>query len=766
MTAMPPEKRPLSQATTEPSKKRAPYTPRACDTCRKRKGRCNGRRPCEYCLGRSFDCHYTLNLDENRNEQPQASGNNSLQAGSDSRENGSDRLDSLGELVANMQGQLNALVAHMKMSGEMFSTESTRKPRDVGVQRGVHSSEPPAMIGFSNGSTLSPTTDSGSNSRPSRRAMNVFCGPTSPEYSLNAAQRKMQYDAMTGAKAGQTMAPSIDDDRFDDEQDQRSSQASESPMYVQRPSEQIYQAALLRFRNTIPSSEAVRLLRVYHNVIGELHPICDIEHLIKQTEIYYRRSDSEMSIMASQNTPIDEDDLLMVNLAISIALSAESGSSSEAGKTIYDNCSEIIKSKLVSPTPDIKNVTIVLLVGVHHFFKAAIRLAWRMCGIAGRMAMELGLHNQEMSQHCLENDEQRTAVVNLSCSILVLDRQWSAAAGLPNNFQESDFDAAIISAVTVPYVKSMMAFTLMSNKFNEPISKAAKGEVYTDDDSFEVTNFLIEQWRKRFLENHNFSDPSMWETMPSTRPPSWTIILYLRANSVRGILLRPFFLSDSATNASKRHITPALDIITDSINILSVLDRTTNIYRTQHPFLQHFLAGACALLFLLLVHTAQNRAVISPSLPDDFLTTVNKNFWKALDLSQSYAGLSISSRKLYKRLTTIKEPLLRVGFLSNDECPAHLVQPDLSTMQQISGPVGQRLIVTEQLPNGQQALGQAHNMEIQPITMAAAFSDLWNPTFGASPGDSAFNTNFEFSDYDWPSGELANCLLLDGSSGF
>lgn len=70
-------------------------------------------------------------------------------------------------------------------------------------------------------------------------------------------------------------------------------------------------------------------------------------------------------------------------------------------------------------------------------------------------------------------------------------------------------------------------------------------------------------------------------------------------------------------------------------------------------------------------------------------------------------------------------------------------------------------------PNGQQqGLRQAaHNsMEVQPITMAAAFSDIWNPMFGASPGDSAFNTNFEFSDYDWPSGELANCLLLDGSS--
>ncbi|KIW15886.1 hypothetical protein PV08_05936 [Exophiala spinifera] len=758
---MPPEKRNMSQATTEPSKKRAPYTPRACDTCRKRKGRCNGRRPCEYCLGRSFQCHYTLNLDENRNEQPHISGSHTQQAGRDPRENGSERLDSLGELVANMQGQLNALVAHMKMSSDMLAPELTRRPGEPGVHGTMPSSEPPAMIEFPNSSALSPTTDSGSNTRPSRRAMNVFCGPTSPEYSLNAAQRKMQHEAMTGVKSRQTMAPSIDD-----EQDQNSSQASESPMYLQRPSEQTHQASLLRFRNMIPLPEAIRLLRVYNNVIGELHPICDIEELIKKIETYYSRSDSERSMMTSHNTPIDEDDLLMVNLAIAIALSAESGSSSDADKTIYDNCSEIIKSKLASTTEDIKQVSIILLVGIHHFFKAAIRLAWRMCGLAGRMAMELGLHNQEMSQHCLESDDQRTAVVNLSCSILVLDRQWSAAAGLPNNFQESDFDAAIVSAVKVPYMKSMMTFTFMSHKFNEPISKAAKGEAYTDDDSFEVTNFLIEQWRKRFLENHNFADPSMWESMPSTRPPSWTIILYLRANSVRSILLRPFFLSDSATDASKRHIAPALDFITDSINILSVLDRTTNIYRTQHPFLQHFLAGACALLFLLLVHTAQNRAAISPSLPHDFLTKVNKNFWKALDLSQSYVGLSISSRKLHKRLTTIKEPLLRVGFLSNDECPAHLIQPDPGVMQQIPYPLSQGPMVPEQLPTAQQGLGQTRNGELQPVTMASAFSDFWNPMFGASPGDSAFNANFEFSDYDWPSGELANCLLLDGSSGF
>lgn len=63
---MPAEKRSSVSAATEPSKKRAPYIPRACETCRRRKVRCDGRKPCEYCIGRSFDCQYTPNLEDPR----------------------------------------------------------------------------------------------------------------------------------------------------------------------------------------------------------------------------------------------------------------------------------------------------------------------------------------------------------------------------------------------------------------------------------------------------------------------------------------------------------------------------------------------------------------------------------------------------------------------------------------------------------------------------------------------------------------------------
>lgn len=58
-------KRSATQPTSEPAaKKRAPYAVKACDSCRRRKGRCDGRRPCEYCLSRSSECSYSETSDE------------------------------------------------------------------------------------------------------------------------------------------------------------------------------------------------------------------------------------------------------------------------------------------------------------------------------------------------------------------------------------------------------------------------------------------------------------------------------------------------------------------------------------------------------------------------------------------------------------------------------------------------------------------------------------------------------------------------------
>lgn len=315
----------------------------------------------------------------------------------------------------------------------------------------------------------------------------------------------------------------------------------------------------------------------------------------------------------------------------------------------------------------------------------------------------------------------------------------------------------------------MMDFTLMSHKFNEPISRVATGGCYTDDDSFAVTNFLVEQWRKRSTENWDFTQLSDWETQPSKIPPAWVVILYLRANAVRGILLRPFFLLDPANPASKRQVKPALDIITDSINILSVLDKTTNIYRIQHPSLQHILAGSCALLFLVLSYTAQNHESSPLDLPPDFSSTVNRNFWTALDLSRSYNEASLTSRKLFRRLNAIKDTLLRAGYLSPDYSLQHLVPPAPGPHQSDLRVGSQMQIMPDQGPVRQQIPRSNQNMENVPVNELAIFPGTTNPMLGPNPFLFDFNMNleyFDWLDYEWPSDDLANSLSGNGFGSF
>lgn len=66
--------------------------------------------------------------------------------------------------------------------------------------------------------------------------------------------------------------------------------------------------------------------------------------------------------------------------------------------------------------------------------------------------MEIGLHSRDVYQQYLETDKQQQEAEIISTSLIVLDRQWSAATGLPPNFQLSDFDYANASSVSLSLI--------------------------------------------------------------------------------------------------------------------------------------------------------------------------------------------------------------------------------------------------------------------------------------------------------------------------
>lgn len=83
-----------------------------------------------------------------------------------------------------------------------------------------------------------------------------------------------------------------------------------------------------------------------------------------------------------------------------------------------------------------------------------------MTGLVGWMAMELELHSELAAQQIITNgDNSQLLLSTISCTLLVLDRQWSAGTGLPANFKENDIALAKPSLVRN---RNMLASTSLS----------------------------------------------------------------------------------------------------------------------------------------------------------------------------------------------------------------------------------------------------------------------------------------------------------------
>lgn len=78
-----------------------------------------------------------------------------------------------------------------------------------------------------------------------------------------------------------------------------------------------------------------------------------------------------------------------------------------------------------------------------------------MCGNAGRMLIELGIHNSDVINHVSASEAQRKEASTLMCCVIVLDRQWSAMTGLPPNFAHDTFSLQpthLVSASVLPVI--------------------------------------------------------------------------------------------------------------------------------------------------------------------------------------------------------------------------------------------------------------------------------------------------------------------------
>ena len=206
----------------------------------------------------------------------------------------------------------------------------------------------------------------------------------------------------------------------------------------------------------------------------------------------------------------------------------------------------------------------------------------------------------------------------------------------------------------------MLAFLSTSDKFADFISSAAKGESHQDLDAYEVLNLQLEQWRRRFVGVQPITLIRQQIQRPNTRPPSWMMLLALRAEAVRTLLLRPFFFPKTNEEVSQRNIQPALELVSDLTCIISSLDERTNLYCVQGPFYHHVLHSAAALFYLILTY-ADGKGPAFRAAVSAHAETITSVFQTTLNLSEKYVVNSRASRRLFRRFKDLGATLERLG---------------------------------------------------------------------------------------------------------
>lgn len=129
--------------------------------------------------------------------------------------------------------------------------------------------------------------------------------------------------------------------------------------------------------------EAARLLFVYQEVVGEYHPMVNLDDLMCKTRVWYTGEASAHSDPRdySPGRPVsdsDENDLLILNLTLAIALRAESTLSSGNSYIegiLQSSFQDIVNAKVVSPASSIKDVKIILL-AVRNLYQLPPRTAF------------------------------------------------------------------------------------------------------------------------------------------------------------------------------------------------------------------------------------------------------------------------------------------------------------------------------------------------------------------------------------------------------
>lgn len=260
-----------------------------------------------------------------------------------------------------------------------------------------------------------------------------------------------------------------------------------------------------------------------------------------------------------------------------------------------------------------------------------------------------------------ESDE----TILLFWSIYILDRRFGFGTGMPFALQDGDLDPQLPRPDDrSPYLSAMIQYSNIASKVWRTIAApmTPRGAPINVEE-MDYLDYQVITWHRNIPAHLRFEHPSSSGKVSTPTGPSPSraghrlrIILYLRANQMRILIHRPVLHSATSIMQHREQAQTAIDVAKDTIRVLTNINQTSDLYRTQQVLFNAFLTSALAVLFLAVSH--------APAL---FAENVREEFYMALDLVRGFSKGSWVSKRLWKTIRVLKEVGPKLGLVMKDQ---------------------------------------------------------------------------------------------------
>ncbi|KAF2172583.1 hypothetical protein M409DRAFT_17814 [Zasmidium cellare ATCC 36951] len=633
--------------STQQRARRNRYVSIACNECKRRKIKCNGQTPCQRCGNLNLECVYAPNC---------------CNGFKDSQE-----YKEMSNQIAMLQDQVNALYEGLNtlraQMGQGMGVGQQPTPIDPSLQSAPypsHRGSYPNLHASPGASMLSPSAPRPRNQSHSKQ--NSFRGPTSSAFNFGVAKSSLETMGITsqgdegnnGSGGAGTGTAEVTPDRSpvgSNMQVLQSIHAQKDPIW------------------SISQEEALRLCRVYEDEMGLMYPVLDVNKVVDYaTKLYRFMEAAHRTGLMQQGLPgadsIDDEDTNILKLVLATALTVEACGRSDLGQRLFEYVQPAIDTMLLGAV-GVKAIRLLTMTAMYEFHRDNEGTSWRIIGLTARLCIELGLHRRE-TYDAIKDESERSDTVLLFWAIYVLDRRWSFGTGMPFALQDSDIDPQLPKPEErSPYLSAMIQYSTLSSKVWKSVAapmSPSRGGVPINTDDMSYLDYQIIQWHKNIPAHLRFEHPTDGARAstpigpaPSRAGHRLRIILYLRANQMRILIYRPVLHSATSIMQNREQAQNAVNLAKDTVRVLTHINQTSDLYRTQQVLFNAFLTSALAVLFLAVSH--------APAL---FADDVREEFYMALELVRGFSKGSWVSKRLWKTIRVLKEVGPKLGLPVKD----------------------------------------------------------------------------------------------------